>query len=207
MQKSKKWNVIEVALLLMLAICLLTGAGALQKQDALERKMIRLHVIANSDSEEDQQIKLQVRDRILAFTQQTMQVAVDRKAANEALLAALPTIEKLAQDVLLENNCTDAVAVHLDSAEFPLKEYDGFRLPAGKYFALRVILGKGEGHNWWCVVYPPLCTTAAADLRETAIACGMEQEDVQFMQEENTEFKIKFRTVELWESLRQWLNK
>ena len=95
----------------------------------------------------------------------------------------------------------------LEPAEFPLKAYDGFRLPAGEYMALRVLIGEAAGQNWWCVVYPPLCMAAASDVRETGIACGMEQEELSLMQEENETYQVKFRFMELWEQLRQWLGK
>lgn len=205
--KSNKWNALETALLIALAVCLLTGAAALQRQDDLQQKMIRLHVIANSDSREDQALKLQVRDEVLAFTEETMRRSDSREAANAALEDALPEIRRLAEDTLRQNGCADTVETRLEPAEFPLKAYDGFRLPAGEYMALRVLIGEAQGQNWWCVVYPPLCMTAACDVAQTGIACGMEQEELSLMQEEGEEYQVKFRCVELWEQLRQWLHK
>ena len=207
MQNGNKWSALECALLVMLAVVMLTGAAALRKQDQLQQKMIRLHVVANSDSDRDQALKLQVRDRVLAFTEQTMRAAADREAANQALRVSLPAIEQMAEETLRENGCGDSVEVRLEPAEFPLKAYDGFRLPAGEYMALRVLIGEAAGQNWWCVVYPPLCMTAASDVQETGIACGMEQEELDLMQEAGEEYQIKFRCVELWEQLRQWLHK
>ena len=206
-QNKSKWNALECALLIMLAVCLLMGAAALGRQDRLQQKMIRLHVVANSDSQRDQALKLQVRDKVLAFTETTMRAAADRQEANRTLRAALPTIQAMAEETLRENGCADRVETSLEPAEFPLKTYSGFRLPAGEYLALRVLIGKAEGQNWWCVVYPPLCMTAAANVRETGIACGMEREDLNLMQEEGEEYQVKFRCVELWEQLRQWLHK
>ena len=205
--KSNKWNALETALLIALAVCLLTGAAALQRQDDLQQKMIRLHVVANSDSREDQALKLQVRDEVLAFTEETMRRSDSREAANAALADALPEIRRLAEDTLRQNGCGDTVETRLEPAEFPLKAYDGFRLPAGEYMALRVLIGEAQGQNWWCVVYPPLCMTAASDVAQTGIACGMEQEELSLMQEEGEEYQVKFRCVELWEQLRQWLHK
>lgn len=205
--KSNKWNALETALLIALAVCLLTGAAALQRQDDLQQKMIRLHVIANSDSREDQALKLQVRNEVLAFTEETMRRSDSREAANAALEDALPEIRRLAEDTLRQNGCADTVETRLEPAEFPLKAYDGFRLPAGEYMALRVLIGEAKGQNWWCVVYPPLCMTAASDVAQTGIACGMEQEELSLMQEEGEEYRVKFRCVELWEQLRQWLHK
>ncbi len=207
MQNGNKWSALECALLVMLAMVMLTGAAALRKQDQLQQKMIRLHVVANSDSDQDQALKLQVRDRVLAFTEQTMRAAADREAANQTLRVSLPAIEQMAEETLRENGCGDSVEVRLEPAEFPLKAYDGFRLPAGEYMALRVLIGEAAGQNWWCVVYPPLCMTAASDVQETGIACGMEQEELDLMQEAGEEYQVKFRCVELWEQLRQWLHK
>ena len=205
--KKSKWNELEIALLVLLAVCLLTGAMSLRNQDVLQQKMIRLHVVANSDSDRDQTLKLQVRDKVLAFTEQTMRASASRAEANNALREALPHIKCMAEDILRENDCSDSVEARLEPAEFPLKAYDGFRLPAGEYMALRVLIGEAAGQNWWCVVYPPLCMAAASDVRETGIACGMEQEELSLMQEENEAYQVKFRFMELWEQLRQWLGK
>ena len=205
--KKSKWNELEIALLVLLAVCLLTGAMSLRNQDVLQQKMIRLHVVANSDSDRDQTLKLQVRDKVLAFTEQTMRASDSREEANNALREALPQIKSMAEDILRENDCSDSVEARLELAEFPLKAYDGFRLPAGEYMALRVLIGEAAGQNWWCVVYPPLCMAAASDVRETGIACGMEQEELSLMQEENEAYQVKFRFMELWEQLRQWLGK
>ena len=205
--KKSKWNELEIALLVLLAVCLLTGAMSLRNQDVLQQKMIRLHVVANSDSDRDQTLKLQVRDKVLAFTEQTMRASASREEANNALREALPQIKSMAEDILRENDCSDSVEARLEPAEFPLKAYDGFRLPAGEYMALRVLIGEAAGQNWWCVVYPPLCMAAASDVRETGIACGMEQEELSLMQEENEAYQVKFRFMELWEQLRQWLGK
>ena len=207
MQNTSKWNALECALLAMLAACLLVGAAALKKQDQLQQKMIRLHVVANSDSDRDQALKLQVRDKVLAFTERTMRASADRAAANVALQTYLPVIERMAEETLRENGCWDSVEVRLEPTEFPLKAYNGFRLPAGEYMALRVLIGEAAGQNWWCVVYPPLCTAAATDMPETAIRAGLSGDDVSLITEEDAGYVLKFRSLELWEQLRQWLGK
>ena len=121
MQNTSKWNALECALLAMLAACLLVGAAALKTQDQLQQKMIRLHVVANSDSDRDQALKLQVRDKVLAFTERTMRASADRAAANAALQTYLPVIERMAEETLRENGCWDSVEVRLEPTEFPLK--------------------------------------------------------------------------------------
>lgn len=204
MKRWKKW---ELALLLGLCAALVWGAWAAQRQDALARKMIRLHVIANSDSDADQALKLKVRDKVLDFTTNVLQRSENMEDAQRQLQDALGRIENIARREIVEQGYEYPVTAQLTSAEFPLKEYDGFSLPAGEYTALRLVIGEGAGQNWWCVVYPPLCMTAASDVAQTGIACGMEQEDMSLMQEEDEGYQIKFRCVELWEQLRQWLHK
>ena len=198
-----KWKTWELALLLALAVTLLWGAWSADRQEDLARKMIRLHVIANSDSEADQALKLQVRDQVLAFTTGVLEQSTDMAQAQQQLQDALPQIEKLAAAEITAQGYDYGVSARLEPAEFPLKTYDGFALPAGNYTALRLVIGEGAGQNWWCVIYPPLCTTAATDLHETAIAAGLGEDDLALITEEDTGYVLKFRSVELWQELRQ----
>ena len=202
--KLKYW---EVALLLGLTLTLLWGAGSLRQQDELERKMIRLHVIANSDTEEDQALKLQVRDKVLDRATEILWESEDMTDAAVRLDAALPEIERLAEHETVARGYAYKVSARLEQTEFPEKEYDGFALPSGEYLALRVIIGEGEGQNWWCVVFPPLCMAAATELEQTAIDAGLGEEDLALITEADQGYVLKFRSVELWESLRQWLHK
>ena len=204
MTRWKKW---ELALLLGLCAALVWGAWSAQRQDALAQKMIRLHVIANSDSEEDQALKLEVRDRVLDFTTTVLQRSADMEDAQLRLRDELTRIEDIARREIAAQGYDYPVTAQLASTEFPLKEYDGFSLPAGEYMALRLVIGEGEGQNWWCVVYPPLCTAAATDMPRTAIQAGLTDDDINLITEEDTGYVLKFRSVELWEQLRQWLGK
>ncbi len=206
-RKKSTWKYGEIALLVGLAMALVWGVWSLQTQDRLEKKMIRLHVIANSDTKEDQDLKLQVRDRVLTLATELLASSQDMQEAEERLAKALPTIETEALQEIQERGYPYRVTAQLEQTEFPTKHYDGFSLPSGEYLALRLVIGEGQGHNWWCVVYPPLCTTAATDLEETAITAGLEKEDVHLMTEENTGYELKFRSLELWENFRQWLKK
>lgn len=194
-------------MLLALAVTLLWGAISLQEQDDLARKMIRLHVIANSDSEADQTLKLQVRDKVLTLTEDTLRQSADMTEAEVKLTADLPQIEAAAQQEIMARGYDYPVKAELVPANFPTKEYDGFSLPGGDYTALRLTIGEGEGHNWWCVVFPPLCTTAATDLHKTAIAAGLTEEEIALMIQADTPYVLKFRSVELWELLKAKLGK
>ena len=204
MTRWKKW---ELALLLGLCAAMLWGAWSMQRQDALAQKMIRLHVIANSDSDADQALKLEVRDRVLDFTTTVLQRSTDMEDAQVRLREELTRIEDIAQREIAAQGYDYPVTAQLASTEFPLKEYDGFSLPAGEYMALRLVIGEGAGQNWWCVVYPPLCTAAATDMPETAIRAGLSGDDVSLITEEDAGYVLKFRSLELWEQLRQWLGK
>ena len=197
----------EIALMLALVLTLLWGAWSMQEQDALEQKMIRLHVIANSDTAADQALKLQVRDEVLSCAAEILRQSRGMADAERKLDSALPDIEAAAQEKVALEGYDYRVSARLEQTEFPTKEYDGFALPAGEYLALRVVIGEGAGQNWWCVVFPPLCTAAATDLEETAIATGLDEKDLSLITEEHQGYVLKFRSLELWETLRQWFKK
>ena len=163
---------------------------------------MRLHILANSDSEEDQALKLQVRDRVLDRAAEILTESADRAAAERALRAALPELESLAADEIALRGYDYPVTAELADTAFPTREYDGFALPAGRYLALRLVIGAGEGHNWWCVVFPPLCTAVSSDLAQTAMAAGLTADDVQLITESESGYVLKFKSIELWESLR-----
>lgn len=201
---TRKWKIAELSLLVALAAVLLWGAASLHRQDALQEKLVRLHVIANSDSEDDQAMKLRARDAVLAQATALLEQSADRAEAMARLEESLPRLEKAAYDAC---GGVYPVEASLGMAEFPRKEYDGFALPAGEYMALRVVIGEGAGQNWWCVVYPPLCTAAASDLSQTALGAGLTEDDLSLITGDGDGYVLRFRSLELWERLRQWLGK
>ena len=205
--KKSHFRYWELALLLALAVTILWGTASLGQQEELGRKVIRLHVIANSDSPEDQALKLLVRDAVLERATEILEQSADMEQAEQALTAALPELTREARETLAAEGCAQPVQARLEPAEFPTKDYDGFSLPAGKYLALRVIIGQGAGQNWWCVVFPPLCTATACQWQDAGRAAGLEEDDLSLMAEEDAGYELRFRSVELWEMLRQWLGK
>ena len=158
------------ALILIATLALgLLGCAVLQAgQRQLAAKLIRLHVVANSDSDEDQAVKLRVRDAVL----QAAQPYVTGPDAEGALAENLGALERAAAKALRSQGREDAVSVTLQNEAFPTRAYETFSLPAGVYRTLRVTIGAGAGHNWWCVVFPTLCTAASLDELETAAAAG-----------------------------------
>lgn len=160
----------------LLALCVLGGMVVADKQ-LLRENLIRLHVVANSDSQEDQAIKLEVRDAIIAALQEGMDTSMDADEAKEYLSAHLTDLEMVANAALARAGSTNTATVTLGMEEFPVREYDTFSLPSGVYESLRVTIGEGEGHNWWCVVFPSLCVPAtSADFTDAAVAAGFPED-------------------------------
>lgn len=198
---SRRLKRVEIVLMVAAALVLMSGALALQTQDQLADKVVRLHVLANSDSEEDQALKLRVRDRVLERATELLEQSADRQEAEALLRGNLLELENLAAEEIAAAGYDYPVTAELTDTTFPTREYDGFTLPAGEYLALRIVIGEGAGQNWWCVVFPPLCTTASADVPASALAAGLTQEDVNLITEEPG-YVLEFKTVELWERLR-----
>lgn len=161
----KKWLI----LLGLLAIFVYMRSIVADKQQ-LTDNVLRLHVVANSDSAEDQAIKLKVRDAVLTAAEAVIAGAEDKTQAQTMLAAHLENLEAAANTVLDELGCTDRAQVTLTEEAFSTREYDTFTLPAGVYDALRVTIGEGQGRNWWCVVFPSLCIPAASENVEDAAA-------------------------------------
>ncbi len=192
--KLKTW---EIALIVALSVLLLTGATLQRTSDALSDKLVRLHVVANSDSEEDQALKLQVRDSVLRELESRLDGVTDIGEAKRIIEASLPEIERAARETLSARGCGDEVRVTLCEERFPTTDYDNFSLPAGTYTSLRVRIGKAAGHNWWCVVFPPVC--AAASMEETAAAAvGLTEDQISLITRDSGGFVVKFRLLELW---------
>lgn len=167
-------------------------------EEQIYDNVVRLHVIANSDSERDQSLKLLVRDRILEL--------VSAEEDYETMDAAVSGIDSMketliteAKKVLMEHECADDVRIELGFEEYPVRYYDNFVLPEGKYTSLRVIIGEGEGKNWWCVLYPPLCTASSeAEQEEDFLAAGFSSEQYKLIkQDSDPKYKVRFRILEI----------
>lgn len=199
-----KKRIFSTILLLASALVLLTGYALTAEQRALADKLVRLHVVANSDSEADQSVKLQVRDAVLEETRRILTDGVDPVPA---LRAGLPDIERAANRVLAGAGSGDRATVSLESELFPTREYETFSLPAGRYTALRVTIGEGRGHNWWCVVYPALCLSASAgELEAAAQAAGLSSGEIALITGESEGYTLKFKALEWLEQVQDWLS-
>ena len=191
----KKWMIIALTLLLGVSATGIWSAHQTQRQ--LAEKMIRLHVIANSDGEEDQALKLEVRDAVLAQAEAILKASRDMAEAKAALEEALPTLEQTAEDAVRENGADYRVSAQLSWEVYPAREYESFRLPAGEYLSLRVLIGAAEGRNWWCVVFPPLCQAVTTEeFDDSAEQAGLSPEEVALITGESGDVQLRFKLVD-----------
>ena len=201
---SKRLHVWESALLFAFAVTLLIGCCASAGRAALADRVLRLHVVANSDSEADQTVKLQVRDAILEQAQPLLEGVTDSGAAEAALQPYLEELRLIARDTLEEAGFPGEVTVSLTDQWFPTKEYGSFALPAGQYRALKVVIGEGEGQNWWCVVFPPLCLASVTEeVAAAAEQAGLTEQQVALITGQEGGYVLKFKVIEWWEELLQ----
>lgn len=182
----------RIALVAFVVICIWTW-GIVTDSQALHDELLRLHVVGASDSAQDQDVKLLVRDAVLASLEEGLQDLTDVDAAVEYVAQMLPQVEAAANRALEAAGFSDTAAVTLTEEAFPTREYDTFSLPAGVYKALRVVIGEGEGKNWWCVVFPQLCMGDSEEFVETASMAGMSAELTDTLE---GEYEIRFWLLE-----------
>lgn len=198
-----KW---ELILLIALSVLLLLGLWLEREQSDVSDSVLRLHVLANSDRAEDQALKLKVRDAVL---QEAKAILPERASIRDAERVLGENLERLAAAgaaVVAEEGYDYPVSAGLEDTWFPTKEYEDFSLPAGEYRALRIIIGEGDGQNWWCVVFPPLCLASVAETAgETALEAGMTEQQVALLTGESEGYVVKFKALELWDRIKMIL--
>ena len=171
-------------------------SGVADRLKALRHQVLRLHILANSDSPEDQALKLKVRDRLLEHAQELFAGCDTAEEMQVRAWEQRDTIQALAQDVLDENGCSDTVTVRLTEMAFDARTYEDITMPAGEYAALRILIGNAQGHNWWCVMYPPLCLPAVSpdDCFDSETLDMLEQP---------RQYEVRFKCAEIWDSIRR----
>ena len=164
-------NLKRMGICLLAAVLVWTGMLVKDKR-TLREELIRLHVVGASDSQDDQALKLRVKDAVTESLQEDLANIADMDQARAYLQENLPKIEAVANQVLRAAGCEDTAEVSLAVEEFSTRVYDTFTLPAGIYEALRITIGQGEGKNWWCVVFPALCVSATTEGFEETASCA-----------------------------------
>ena len=204
-RKLKTW---DVALMFGVLAAVVAAGWLGREQKELADSVIRFHVIANSDSAEDQELKLAVRDRVLARAEELYPQDATLAQARAALEGNLNLLAAAGREVVEEQGYDYPVAASLEDCWFPTKEYEGFALPAGNYTALRVTIGEGKGQNWWCVAFPPLCLGAASETVDQALEAGHFTPDQgALVTGDGEEYVLKFKAMELLGELKGFLKK
>jgi stage II sporulation protein R len=191
----------SLCLALILTV-LLSFTGLAAGCEDIPNRVLRLHVLANSDSAADQALKLKVRDRILEESAAALGSASSRAEAEEAAARELPRLREAAEDEVRKQGYDYPVGVELTNMYFTTRQYDEVTLPAGCYDALRVTIGSGKGHNWWCVIFPPMCLPAAEAPEELRDVLNRNELGIV---EGKSGYVLKFKTVELYEQFVAWL--
>lgn len=210
MNKEKKYlsrEHLNIMVCVTLILVLVLGATITVRKtkavtDSLSQEVIRFHVVANSDTTEDQLLKQHVRDEVIEFMEPIIKECHSVENTKYAIQGALPTIKQIAEDVVKEYGKSYPIYVALDKANFPTKAYGDIILPSGEYEACRIVIGEGKGENWWCVMYPPLCYLDAAS--GVVPLEGKEQLEQQLSNDEynlvanqqHGKYKIRFKIVD-----------
>ena len=175
-----------------------------------KEKLIRFHVIANSDTEEDQELKLKVRDAVIAYLQPKLEKSKSIEESEIIIKNEYGNLEEISNKVIVDNGYNYSVNIGLKYSYFPAKQYSSVVLPAGKYKALKIIIGEGNGKNWWCVMFPPLCFVddqngVIDEKTDKKLKEILTQEEYDLiMAKEKTEqqnLKIKFKITEVIQNL------
>lgn len=192
---------------IILTISLVAGLFPVHGESEIYDTVVRLHVLANSDSEDDQKLKLKVRDEIIGVVSPAVKDCASQSEAIAAIGGIMDDIENAAYDVISREGYEYDVTVKISEEYYPTKNYESCAFPEGEYVSLQVLIGDGEGKNWWCCLFPPLCLSAASaeaeDCNEDAfIAVGLTEEQYKLITEtDEPKYKLRFKILEVFQRL------
>lgn len=203
MKNYKKILMIFILFLTYFLISLFSYSNAVSS--SLSENVFRLHVIANSDSREDQDLKYKVRDNLIKYMNS---ISKDVSTKEDAIKLANENIDNfynIAKNTILENGFNYDVNIEIGNFDFPTKTYGDISLPAGFYDALRVKIGEAKGKNWWCVMFPSLCFVDISngivpEESKESLQANLNYEDYNLISLDDAEYKLKFKLVELFEN-------
>ena len=196
-----------ICTIIILAISIVAGLLPIHGESEIYDTVVRLHVVANSDSEEDQALKLKVRDAIIEVTGRAVKACRTQAEAIAAIGAVMDEIESAAREVIEREGYGYEVAVEIGEEYYPTKTYESCAFPEGTYVSLRVLIGDAVGQNWWCCLFPPLCLSAATpedeqDNEEAFISVGLTGEQYKVITESNTpKYRARFKILEVFNKL------
>ena len=196
--KIEKIILIFCVFMICAAIC---NVLPIHGEEKIYESVVRLHVLANSDSDEDQSLKLKVRDAILSYVSPLVIDSKSREEAMEILSRELDAVNKIATETVNREGYDYPVDVTLTLEDYPTRNYEAMSFPSGQYVSLRVLIGEAEGQNWWCVLFPPLCLSAAsekAENEEAFIAVGLNSDQYKIITEtDDATYYLRFKLLEV----------
>ena len=193
---------IILSILLILFFIVTAYSYATSISQGLGENIFRLHILANSDSEEDQTLKLKVRDTLLEYKKTLTNDMSDKQAVIELSKKHLQDFKEIAEDVIRENGYDYSVNLEIGNFYFPTKYYGNISLPAGNYDALKIQIGEAKGQNWWCSLFPPLCFVSISsgvveEEGEEYLKENLSDEEFEIISSSSSEIEFKFKIVEL----------
>lgn len=178
-------------------------SGVNRTLERLQSGVLRMHILANSDSKEDQELKLKVRDRLLECSEEIFGGAENLEEMKAKAEDKLGSINEIVEEVIRENGFDYGAETKLVNMEFGVREYGDITMPAGDYDALRITIGEAEGHNWWCVMYPPLCLPAAEEAEgDISAAEKYFDGDEADMMENPEDYEIRFKCIDIFKKIK-----
>ena len=205
MKIFKRFTILFLLLFLYIIISATTYTNAVCSD--ISDSVFRLHVIANSDSSEDQNLKYLVRDNVLKYMNEITNGVTSKEEIIKIISNNLENFKKLAQNTVYENGYTYEISVEIGNFNFPTKRYGDISFPAGYYDALRIKIGNAEGKNWWCVMFPPLCfidvsSGIVPDDSKAILESELSEEEYKLVTGSEKETKIKFKIVEVLQNFK-----
>ena len=204
MASSKKLLICALAII---SVALIASLFPVHGEAAIYDTVVRLHIVANSDSDEDQNLKLKVRDAVVAVVTPAVEDCKSQSEAISAIEEIIPDLESAARAVVAENGYSYAISVELGEEYYPTKNYESCAFPEGEYVSLRVLIGDSEGQNWWCCLFPPLCLSSATpddtkSNEEAFISAGLTEDQYKIVTEtDNVKYKARFKILEVVSSI------
>lgn len=186
-------------LLVFLFVTIFSFTSFANECDEIRQSVLRLHILANSDSKEDQALKLKMRDAVLKEGSDIFNNASDRETAQQRIEKNSDRLVAIAKRVIKENGYDYDVQIKFSNEFFNTRTYDDVTLPAGMYDAVRILIGSGEGKNWWCVMFPPMCLPAAESSAQ--IDDVLTKNEVKIVKS-NPEYEVRFKIVEVFEKIK-----
>lgn len=192
----------DIAVAVSLFLCILLVVSFENDCKGIRENVLRFHIIADSDSESAQNLKLKIRDEVLLHSEELFSLQDTLQSATAKATESLQEIEEIANDVIKKENADYTAKAFIGKSYFPTREYEGgITFPAGYYNALKIVLGSGKGKNWWCVMFPSICLGAATD-KKAMLGEVLDEKQMEII-ESDPKYEVRFWIVEKYYEVKE----